>query len=224
MRLPIVGLALLAPLFGQVAAEANKSYQSEDGRKRMVETLTAEHRDARQKPKELMAALGIQKGMRVADIGTGPGYLVPHLCQAVTGSGAVYAEDIFPDFLAKAKERAEKNGCGHATFVLGDEKSPKLAANTIDLALILDAYHHFDYPESMLAGIRAALRAGGRLAIVDYYKRRGAMSNANPDFAISHVRLDDAGVVKEVEANGFKLISNAPFLPGSQYMAVFEKK
>lgn len=220
----LIGILAAVCAFGQAAAEANKSYQSPDGRQRMVETLTGEHRDARQKPKELIAALGIKPGMRVADIGTGPGYLVPYLCQAVTGSGAVYAEDIFPDFLAKAKERAENNECSHSFFILGDEKSPKLEANSVDLALILDAYHHFDYPESMLAGIHKSLRPKGRLAIVDYYKRRGAMSNANPDFAIGHVRLDDAAVVKEVEANGFKLISNKPFLPGSQYMAVFEKK
>lgn len=220
----VIGLLTVAAVYGQAAAEANKSYQSAEGRQRMVETLTGEHRDGRQKPKELIAALGIKKGMAVADIGTGPGYLLPHLCEAVTASGAVYAEDIFPDFLAKAKERAGTSGCGQAKFVLGDEKSPKLEANTIELALVLDAYHHFDYPESMLAGIHKALRSKGRLAIVDYYKRRGAMSNANPDFAIGHVRLDDAAVVKEVEANGFRLISNQPFLPGSQYMAVFEKK
>jgi len=216
----VLMVALMVSAWGQAAAEANKNYQSADQRGRMVATLTGEHRDARQKPKELIAALGIRKGVSVADIGTGPGYMLPHLCAAVTGSGKVYAEDIFPDFLAAAKER----GCGHASFILGDEKSPKLPANSVDLALILDAYHHFDYPESMLAGVRQALRANGRLAIVDYYKRRGAMSNANPDFAIGHIRLDDAGVVKEVEANGFKLVLNQPFLPGSQYMAVFEKK
>lgn len=220
----LTGVVAAGCLFSQAAAEANKSYQSPDGRQRMVETLTAEHRDARQKPKELIAALGITAGMRVADIGTGPGYLVPFLCQAVTGSGRVFAEDIFPDFLAKAKERAANNECGQATFILGDEKSPKLEANSVDLALILDAYHHFDYPESMLAGIRAALRTKGRLAIVDYYKRRGAMANANPDFAITHIRLDEAAVVKEVEANGFRLVSSKPFLPGVQYMAIFEKK
>ena len=218
----VLALLLMTPAFAQVAAEANKSYQSEDGRKRMVETLTGEHRDARQKPLELIATLGIGPGMAVADIGTGPGYLVPFLCDAVKGIGAVYAEDIFPDFLAAAKERGA--ACKQAKFVLGDAKSPKLEANSIDLALILDAYHHFDYPESMLAGIRLALRPKGRLAIVDYYKRRGAMSNANPDFALSHIRLDDAGVVKEVLTHGFRLVSNEPFLPGSQYVAVFEKK
>ena len=50
------------------------------------------------------------------------------------------------------------------------------------------------------------------------------MSNINPDFAIGHVRLDDAGVGKKVEANGFKLVPDKRFPPGSQYMAVLEKK
>ena len=221
MRIAAAFLMAL-PVLAQVAADANKSYQSTEGRQRMVETLTGEHRDARQKPKELIAALGIKAGMSVADVGTGPGYLLPFLCEAVGPAGKVYGEDIFPDFLAKAKQRAAS--CPNVTIVHGTEKTPNLEANAVDLAIILDAYHHFDYPETMLAGIHKSLRAGGRLAIVDYYKRRGAMSNANPDFAISHIRLDDAAVIREVEANGFKVVSNAPFLPGSQYMAIFEKR
>ena len=159
-----------------------------------------------------------------AQSGAYPNHALRMIVPAAAAGPTDFLARTASDFLAKARERADNNECGNAFFVLGDEKSPKLDANSVDLALVLDAYHHFDYPESMLAGIRSALRAKGRLAIVDYYKRRGAMSNANPDFAISHVRLDDAAVVKEVEANGFKLISNKPFLPGSQYMAVFEKK
>ena len=73
--------------------------------------------------------------MAVANFGTGPDYPVPNPCMAVTGSGAVYAED-----MTAAKERA----CGHATFVLGDERPPKLEGNSIDMAPVLDAYHHFD--------------------------------------------------------------------------------
>jgi predicted methyltransferase len=222
MRVTFLFLAACMPALSQAAAEANAAYRSEEGRQRMVATLDGEHRDARQRPKELVAALGIQSGWTVADVGTGPGYMLPHLSQAVGPTGKVFAEDIFPDFLARARKKGEP--LGNVEFFLGDEKSPKLPANSVDLVLILDAYHHFDYPESMLAGIRSALKSGGRLAIVDYYKRRGAMSNPNPDFALSHIRLDDAGVVREIEANGFKLVKNSEFLAGSQYLAILKKR
>ena len=162
-------LAFAIPLAAQVASEANASYKNPENRQRMIGTLDGSHRDARQKPKELVAALRITKMMAVADIGVGPGYMLPHFAEA---AGTVYAEDIFPDFLARAKQKA-----------------------------------------------------GGRLAIVDYYKRRNAMSNSsNPDFAITHIRLDDKDVIKEVEANGFKLVEHREFLAGSQYLVVFEKK
>lgn len=221
MRVIFTLLLLSLPMAAQVAAEANAAYKSEEGRQRMVATLDGEHRDARQRPKELIAALGIQPGSVVADVGTGPGYMLPHLSAAVGPKGRVLAEDIFPDFLERARKKAAS--LGNIEFFLGDEKSPKLPSNSADLVLILDAYHHFDYPESMLAGIRDALKRGGRLAIVDYYKRKGAMSNPNPDFALGHIRLDDAGVIREIEANGFKLVKNSDFLPASQYLAVFEK-
>jgi len=222
MKLAAVIALAIFPMHSQVAAEANASYKSTEGRQRMIGNLDGSHRDARQKPKELIEALQISKRMTVADIGTGPGYMLPHFAQA---AGKVIAEDIFPDFLERAKAKAKENNLANVEFVLGDEKSPKLPAGAADLAFILDAYHHFDYPESMLAGIHQGLKPDGRLAIVDYYKRRGAMSNPqNPDFAISHIRLDDKDVIKEVEANGFKLVEHKEFLAGSQYIAIFQKK
>ncbi len=86
--------------------------------------------------------------------------------------------------------------------------------------LVLETYHHFDYPAKMLAGIAQGLAPGGRLFIVDYYKRPGAMPNQD---AMQHIRLDADGVVKEVEANGFKLAWQREHLPGSQYIACFTK-
>lgn len=225
----MIRIALLAsltaiPALAQAAAEANANYRSGEGRKRMIASLDGSHRDARQKPKELVAALKIRPGMTVADIGAGPGYMLPHLAAAVGNGGKVIAQDIFPDFQASAKSKAKQENLANVEFILGDEKNPKLPASAVDLAFILDAYHHFDYPEPMLAGIRQALKDNGRLAIVDYYKRRGAMSNSNPDFALTHIRLDDAGVIKEVEANGFRLVEHKEFLPGTQYIALFEKR
>ena len=75
----------------------------------------------------------------------------------------------------------------------------------------------------MLASLRRALREGGRLGIVEYYKRRGAMEG-DPDRALQHIRLDADDVVKEVEAGGFRLVSRKDHNPGSQYIAIFEKR
>ena len=76
----------------------------------------------------------------------------------------------------------------------------------------------------MMAGIRKALKPGGQLAIVDYYKRPGAMAGADPNFALHHIRLDEAGVVDQIEGFGFRSVRREEFLPKSQYLAVFEKK
>ena len=72
----------------------------------------------------------------------------------------------------------------------------------------------------MLAGIREALKPGGRLVIVEYYKSKEAMPGGN---ALEHIRLNKPELIQEVEANHFKLISSHDHIPKSQYMAVFEK-
>jgi SAM-dependent methyltransferase len=216
-------LFLTAQIHAQVAADANKTYQTEQGRAGVAAGLDGPDRDSRQKPKELIAALGIQPGMTVADVGTGVGYMLPFLSAATGAGGAVIAEDIFPDYLAKAREKAEKNGLKNVKFIHGKEDDPKLGTG-VDLVLILDVYHHFDYPGKMLASIAASLKPGGRVAIVDYYKRKGAMGGADSTRALTHIRLDEADLVKEIESFGFTVISAKPFLPGVQYLAIFSKK
>jgi len=91
----------------------------------------------------------------------------------------------------------------------------------LDLALTLDVYHHFDYPDQMLANIAKALKPRGRFVIVDFYKRPEAMPSGN---AMQHIRLDLDDVIREVEQNGFKLVKTSEHLPKSQYIAIFVKK
>jgi ubiquinone/menaquinone biosynthesis C-methylase UbiE len=131
------------------------------------------------------------------------------------------AEDIFPDFLDLARQRVSKNNLTDVEFVLGTETDPKLPAGKADAVLVLETYHHFNYPAKMLAGIAQGLAPGGRLFIVDYYKRPNAMPGQDAE---KHIRLDVGGVVKEVEANGFKLAWQRDHLPGSQYIACFTKR
>ena len=215
--------ALGLAAWGQVASEANRNYATAEGRAGLAAGMDSPARDAHQRPAELVQELGIRAGETVVDLGTGPGYMLPWLSRAVGPSGKVIAEDIQQDFLDHARTKARSEGLKNVDFVLGTETDPKLPGHGADLVMVLDAYHHFDYPAQMLAGIAKSLRPNGRLAIVDYYKRRGAMGPSRPDWPLEHIRLDADDVVKEVEANGFRLISRRDHTPGSQYIALFSK-
>lgn len=219
-RLLCILLLMQSAAWGQVAKDANERYRSEQGREAVARGLSAPDRDAKQKPQELVAAMAIRSGMTVADIGTGTGYMLPYLSKAVGADGRVIAEDIFDDFLTKAKETARKMALGNVTFVKGSETDPNLPEGGVDVILALDSYHHYDYPAKMLAGFHHALRNAGRLVIVEYYRRPDAMPDGG---AMRHIRLDEPGVVKEIEANGFHLLSRREQINGSQYMLTFEK-
>ena len=214
-------LALAGGLCAQVASQANAGYQSEEQRQDVARGLADPARDVKQKPGELIRNAGIRQGMTVADIGTGIGYMLPFLSRRVGPEGKVIAEDIFDDFLAGARQRADNLKLENVTFIKGTDTDPKLPAGALDVALALDVYHHFDYPERMLAAIHQALKPDGRLVIVDYYKRREAMPGGR---ALTHIRLDMPDVIKEIEANRFHLISEREHIPNSQFMLVFTKK
>jgi ubiquinone/menaquinone biosynthesis C-methylase UbiE len=206
--------------FAQVAEKANEGYKTKEGRESVARSLADPNRDVTQKPREILDALALQPGNVVADVGTGVGFMLSYLSHVVGVKGQVIAEDIATDFLDKAKERAQFQTLTNVKFLLGTEYDPKLPADTVDAVLVLDTYHHFDYPEAMLGHIRDSLLSDGRLVIVDYYKRPDAMPGGR---ALEHIRLDEDDVIKEVEANGFKLSSKRELIPKTQYVAVFVK-
>jgi len=216
----IAVLACACGLSAQVAKQANSTYQTEEDRKKVAAGLADPARDQKQKPVELVQAMGLQRGMSVADVGTGIGYMLPFLSRAVGPSGRVFAEDIFDDFLASAKQRAENGKLNNVTFVKGTETDPNLPEGQLDQVLVLDVYHHFDYPEKMLAAIHKSLKPDGKLVIVEYYKTQEAMPNGR---ALTHIRLNKPDVIKEIEGNHFRLVSEREHVPGSQYMLILAR-
>src|SRR3954470_5372707 len=126
MRFFLIGLGLAVAVSAQVASEANKRYQTPEGRASIATSLNDPHRDDRQKPKDLVAALGLKPGMSVADIGTGTGYMLPFLHDAVGDKGHVYGEDIFDDFLRQARDRVEAKHYRNVTFIKGTEHTTNL--------------------------------------------------------------------------------------------------
>ncbi len=198
----------------QVASKANENYKTKDGRDGVAKTLDNPNRDKSQKPEEIIAALEVQPGMTVADIGTGTGYMLPFLSRAVGAGGKVFGEDIQNDFLDRARAKIGDDKLSNTQIYLGTETDPRLPAGSVDIELVLDVYHHFDYPDKMLANLARALKPGGRLVIVDFYKKD------RPD----HIRLEREDVVKEIEANGFRVAAQRDKVGNNQYMVTFVKR
>ena len=214
-------IASTLALSAQVATDANSGYKTEQQRQGVAKSLANPERDNIQKPGQLVKEMGVRTGMTVADVGTGIGYMLPFLSRAVGAEGKVIAQDIFDDFLEGARQRVQTAKLSNVTFVKGNATDPNLPEGQIDLILVLDVYHHFDYPEKMLAAISKALKPEGKLVIVEYYKRPEAMPNNR---AMTHIRLDMPDVIKEVEANQFHLLSEKEWIKNVQYMLVLEKK
>lgn len=220
-RAAILGALCLAQwLPAQVAAEANSGYKTADQRKTVAKSLGNPERDNTQRPGLLIRDMDIKPGMTVADVGTGIGYMLPFLSRAVGPTGTVIAEDIFEDFLEGARQLARNRGLANVTFVKGAESDPGLPEGKVDRVLVLDAYHHFDFPEKMLAAVYKALAPGGKLIVVEYYKRPEAMANGR---ALTHIRLDMPDMIKEIEANRFHLLMEREHTRNVQYVLVFDK-
>lgn len=220
----ILCVAACAASFAQVAADANAGYKTAEGRANVAKVLNDPARAERQKPRDIVDALDLKPGASVADVGTGTGFMLPYLSHAVGDTGHVFGEDIQSDFLDKAKMKVWLDRLKNIQFLLGTDHDPNLPADTLEGVLVLDVYHHFDYPEAMLEHIHDSLLSDGKLVIVEYFKRPGAMNNPDPNFAVRHIRLDEDGLIQEVEANGFRLVSTRDLVPKSQYIAVFKKK
>jgi len=123
-------------------------------------------REQWQRVDDIFREMGVAPGTHVADIGAGSGFFTTRLARLVGAEGRVYAVDVNPVSL-----RELKNALGSATtnveVIRGEENDPKLPAGRLDAALIVNAYHEFAEHQAMLTAILAALKPGGRLAIVE---------------------------------------------------------
>jgi ubiquinone/menaquinone biosynthesis C-methylase UbiE len=115
----------------------------------------------------LVKNLPLQPTDAVADIGAGTGYFSFRLAARVP-EGKVYAVDIQQEMLDVIERRKTAGQGSNVVGVLGTERDPKLPDNALDLILMVDAYHEFEYPREMGEAMVRALKPGGRIALVEY--------------------------------------------------------
>jgi ubiquinone/menaquinone biosynthesis C-methylase UbiE len=115
----------------------------------------------------VIAAMRVDPGMTVADLGAGTGYFLPHLSRAVGPSGKVLALDVEPDMVRHMTERAAREGLANVVARKVPYDDPELPAGSVDRVLIVDTWHHIPDRPRYAAKLAAALRPAGAVLIVD---------------------------------------------------------
>lgn len=225
------GVVSPSPLFGQQPSEPKvdrSTKPEEQPRKSYLGRVVAQpmshmgaswlvrpERDQEENASESFQKLDLKPGMMVCDLGCGNGYWTLPMARKVAAEdadGLVYAVDIQPEMLRKLRQRADRFGIDNVRPVLGTIENPKLPEDELDLVLMVDVYHEFSHPESMLWEIRRSLKSTGVVALLEYRKEDDSVP-----IKLLH-KMSKRQIMKEYKANGFKLVREYNELPWQHLM------
>jgi predicted methyltransferase len=181
--------------------------------------LESPDRAAWQKPDQIMDALGIADGSKVADIGPGAGWFTIQLARRVGPNGLVYAEDVQRQMLEAVRRRVSREGLQNVQTVFGTATDPNLPRGALDAILVVDTYPEVDDRVTFLRNLARALKPVGRIGIVNYKPGQGGPGPSSD--ANEGVRVDSSVVEADAGAAGLRVLAreNLPF----QYLLVLGK-
>ena len=154
--------------------------------------LDRSEREKEEEPAKLLKALDLKDGMVVADVGAGSGFHSFRMAPLVGEKGKILAVDIQQEMLDLISDRAKKEKVKNVETVLGTDKDPKLPEGKVDLILMVDVYHEFEFPYEMTEKMVAALKPGGRLVFVEF-----RMEDEKVPIKLVH-KMSERQVIKEM--------------------------
>lgn len=167
-------------------------------------------------PERAVRMLGLKPGMKVADIGAGVGYYSLKIAAEVGPTGKVFATDIQPGMIERLRANIAKAGLKNIEPVLSTEAATGLPDHSVDLMILVDVYHEFSQPRTMIQGLKRALKPDGRLVLFEFRKE-------DPKVPIREEhKMSIAEAKAELEADGLvleKVLNDLPW----QHMMFFRK-
>ena len=171
-------------------------------------------RDKKLQIDRVMDLLAITPGKTVADIGAGSGWFTVRAARRVGDKGSVIAEDINPKAIEFIRQRALKEKLPNIRLSLGSPDDPRLPASSVDAVLLLKVYHEIAHPIPVMQLVRASLKPGGKVGIID---RNGNGADHG---------LNQKVVEREMREAGYKLAARFDFTKadGQDYFLIFIAK
>lgn len=179
--------------------------------------LERQERDREERTDLLLAALVLQPGMVVADIGAGTGYLSRRMAPAVMPAGKVWAVDVQPEMISLLQAGVKRSGLTQIEARQSAVDDVKLPAFSVDLAVMVDVYHELAYPYEVLASLLKALKPGGRVVFVEYKAE-------DPSVPIKQLhKMSEAQIKREAAVFALDWERTVKTLPW-QHVVVFRKR
>ena len=190
-----------APTITDVARRMNERFAGPNV-DQSVAFLESAGRAMYKKRFEIVDLMALVPGVDFADIGAGSGFFARLIAEKVAPTGRVYAVEISKPFVDHIAETAKTMGLENVTAVLGDPHSPRLAENSVDVVVVMSAFHHFEYPVDMLSGIKNALRPSGNFYLIDAERIEGV----SQEFTLNMIRAGKGTFTDEIINAGFELV------------------
>ena len=182
-------------------------------------------RDIAASKEAIVKALRLVPGATVADVGSGTGLLIPLLSEAVGPEGSVIASELSPNFQRLLHERY--GGLRNVQIVENPtSRDPKLPDDgSTDVILLVDVYHHLEYPLSVLRRFYSALHRHGTLVVIDFHRDPARITSHDATWVYEHLRGDQSTFTEEIERTGFVNVEQVdiPGLP-ENYCLIFRKR
>jgi len=187
--------ALVAGTFAQTPGHAQRGAQATSEAARLFETLE------------------LQPGMTVGEIGAGGGRMTVEIAKRVGPAGHVYSTELDQARLRDIRDAVSREQLANVTVVEAGERSTNLPDACCDAIFMRDVYHHFTHPTEIARSVWAALKPGGRLAVIDFPPRRASpLPDGVPSNRAGHGISSDV-IVEEVTATGLSLAHTIPEWP-----------
>ena len=178
--------------------------------------LERPRREREERTDLLLQNLSLKASDHVADLGAGTGYFSFPMAVKLT-SGKVLAVDIEPEMLKLIERRKIVDIVNNIDTVLASERSPNIPNASVDVVLVVDAYHEFSFPREVMSGVVKGLKSSGRVVLVEY---RGEDNNV-PIKQLHKMTQQQAK--KEMSAVGLQWLRTDDYLP-QQHVMIFTKQ
>jgi ubiquinone/menaquinone biosynthesis C-methylase UbiE len=174
--------------------------------------LIRPEREQEENASESFDRLGLEPGMTIVDMGCGNGFWTLPMAKEVGQDGRVLAVDIQREMLSKLKARGAQQSLNNIEPILGKVNDPRLPIGEVDMVLMVDVYHEFSHPQSMLWSIRRSLKPKGVVALLEYREE-------DPSVPIKpRHKMSKRQIIKEYQANRLKLVREYNGLPWQHLM------